>query len=92
MDDHILNLPWGNATISPTLPANWCLSGVLEPSALPGANDAATEVQRSLQEPIGSPRLRDITRRGMKVSIVIDDVSRTTPAASILPTVLHDVE
>lgn len=91
MDGRLLTLPWGKDEISLSLPEDWRLAGVLEPSPRPGVADAATEARRSLAEPVGSPRLRDLVQAGMKVALVIDDLSRPTPVGLILPSVLEEL-
>ncbi len=91
MGEHVLHLPWGKEEISLALPESWHLAATLEPASLPGVADTAGQVRRSLGEPIGSPRLRELARAGAKVAVVIDDVSRPTPVALILPAVLEEL-
>jgi nickel-dependent lactate racemase len=91
MAERGLTLPWGKEELSLSLPADWHLAGVLEPSTRPGVKGAADHVRRSLQEPVGSPRLRDLAREGMRVALVIDDLSRPTPVGRILPPVLEEL-
>ena len=86
----VLNLPWGKEQIVLNLPESWHFK-ILEPSPLPGAASAADETRRRLREPIGCPRLRELARAGAKVAVVIDDVSRPTPVALILPVVLEEL-
>lgn len=88
----VLNLPWGKEQIDLTLPESWHLAGVLEPCPTPGAADTAEEVRRSLQESIGSQRLSDLATGKGRVAVVIDDGSRPTPVARILPGVLQELE
>jgi len=54
--------------------------------------DAADEVRRSLREPIGSPRPRDLVREGMRIALVRDDGSCPPPVSLILPDVLEELE
>jgi lactate racemase len=88
----ILRLPWDHQGISLSLPADWRISGVLEPASSPGVPDAAAEVRRSLQEPIGSPRLRALVSAARRIALVVDDASRPTPVSLILPAVLRELE
>ena len=48
-------------------------------AALPAVEDIAGEVRRSLDQPIGSPRLRDLVKPGKEVVVVGDDATRITP-------------
>ncbi len=92
MPSKTLQLPWGNAFLSLTLPEKWELQGVLEPSSLPPCADPQGEVLRALAEPIDAPRLAELAHPGLKVAIVIDDGSRPTPVGRILPAVVEELE
>lgn len=50
------------------------------------------EVRRALSEPIGTPRLRDIVKKGETVAIVTSDVTRPMPSAKVLPAVLEELD
>ncbi len=91
MDERTLTLPWGNEELTLSLPADWHLAGNLEPAPRPGVADVAQEVRRSLAAPIDAPRLRDLVHEGMRVALVIDDLSRPTPVALLLPAVLDEL-
>ncbi len=86
-----ITLPWGKETIPLNLPEGWRVN-VMEPSPLPAAPDAGEESRRSLADPLGIARLSELARAGMKLVIVIDDSSRPTPVAQILPAVLDELE
>jgi nickel-dependent lactate racemase len=92
MEEHHLSLPWGKGPLELALPQDWHVAGMPQPAALPPVQDAVEEVRRSLGQPIGSARLRELARPGMKVALVIDDGSRPTPAQLILPAVLEELE
>ncbi len=91
MNSQTLRLPWGKETLQLNLPASWRLRGVFEPAAPSASADPLEETQRSLQAPIASPPLSELARPGMKVALVIDDGSRPTPVARILPAVLAEL-
>ena len=92
MEGRNVQLPWGQEEIQLSLPAEWQVAGTLQPAALPPTRDAGQEVRRSLAEPIGCARLRDLARPGMQVALVIDDGSRPTPVDCVLPAVLQELE
>ncbi len=92
MPSPTIQLPWGKESLSFTLPDTWQVTGVLEPTAAEPAADPAREVARALFRPVGMPRLSDLVRPGLKVVIVMDDGSRPTPVARILPAVLAEME
>lgn len=92
MSENSLRLPWGKEEIALTLPENWNLLGVMTPAALAGVADVQAEVLRSLETPVGSPRLAELAKAGMKVALVIDDDSRPTPVAALLPAALAELQ
>lgn len=93
MDQHALTLPWGKQdTVNLALPPAWRLTGIVEPAGVQPAPDAGAELRRALDAPHGSPRLRDLARAGAKAVVVIDDVSRPTPVAQLLPGVVAELE
>jgi nickel-dependent lactate racemase len=50
------------------------------------------EVERSLREPINSPKLKEIVKAGEKVVIVTSDITRPVPSYKILPSVLNELK
>ena len=80
-----VSLPWGKEKIE------LGLAGVLEPARLPGVADPRSEAERSLNDPTRSPRLSELARAGQKIVLVIDDGSRPTPVAKLLPAVLAEL-
>ena len=87
-----ITLPWGKESLSIPLPEGWHLNSILEPSLLPAAPDPAKETLRSLQSPIGSPHLLEMVKPDMKIALVIDDGSRPTPVAKMLPCVITELQ
>ncbi|MDP4094295.1 MAG: nickel-dependent lactate racemase [Bacillota bacterium] len=51
----------------------------------------AQEVRRAIENPIGSPRLRDITKPGEKVVIVTSDITRPMPSKIAVPEVVKEI-
>jgi len=48
-------------------------------------------IRQSLQQPLGSPSLKDMARGKESVIIVVDDISRPTPAHKIVPFLLEEL-
>ncbi|MFZ5966103.1 MAG: nickel-dependent lactate racemase [Bacillota bacterium] len=67
------------------------LMGVLEPNNVEIEKTGTDEIKRALQEPIGSPRLRDIVKQGEKIAIVTSDITRPMPSKIVLPLVLEEL-
>ncbi len=72
------------------LPENWevaeCRMAGHDRPAL-----ADDEMRAALQNPIGSPRLRDLARGKQKVVILFDDLPKPTPADRIVPFVIEEL-
>ncbi len=87
-----VSIPWGRGeTLSLDLPAAWKIAGVLEPAPAPPEPDPAAAVREALASPIGSPRLKDLAAGARRAVILIDDLSRPTPAHLLLPHVLQEL-
>jgi nickel-dependent lactate racemase len=67
------------------------LMGVYALPEWPAPDDEASIVRRALEQPIGSPRLRDLAQGASSVLVVCDDVSRPTPAYKVLPALLEEL-
>ncbi|MFT9493730.1 nickel-dependent lactate racemase [Anaerosolibacter sp.] len=67
------------------------LMGVLEANKVTVDSMGADEVKRALNNPIGSPRLKDIVKRGEKIVIVTSDITRPMPSKTALPVLLEEL-
>ena len=65
------------------------LLGVFAPRCFDVDEDEV--LRRGFERPIAAPRLRDAVRRSDRVLILIDDATRLTPVARILPRVLDEL-
>ena len=71
------------------LPPGWKVLFDEEKPPVPGVADPVAEINRALDNPIGSPRLEEIAKPGMDVVIVFDDLQRPTPAHLAMPEVMN---
>jgi nickel-dependent lactate racemase len=83
-------LPYGKSDVCVRIPARNLL-GSIEPKQVSGAADVNAEIERALNEPIGSKRLSEITQPENKVAIVVDDFTRSTPSHAMLLPVLAEL-
>lgn len=67
------------------------LLGVLEPNEVSVSMTDEAEVQRALENPIGTPRLRDIVHSGEKIVIVTSDVTRPMTTWKVMPQLLDEL-
>jgi nickel-dependent lactate racemase len=65
------------------------LMGVFSPKTFD--TDEAAVLRQGFEQPIGAPGLRDAVRPGDRVLILIDDGTRMTPVARILPYVFDEL-
>ncbi len=87
-----LSFPWGaGATLDFTLPEGWELKAVLKPNHPAALPELGAELGRALKNPIGSEPLSRFARRGKTACVVIDDRTRPTPVAGIMPRVLDEL-
>ena len=66
------------------------LLGVWGPPSLPEIDEDA-ELRRAFAQPIGAPPLRDVVSKKDRVLLLIDDATRITPTARILPHVVQQL-
>ena len=83
-------LPYGKSDVCARVPARNLL-GSIEPKETPSAPDPEAEVERALNEPIGTKRLSEIANAESKVAIVVDDMTRHSPTQVMLSPVLAEL-
>jgi len=85
-----IQLPYGTDTLQFRLPeAN--LAGVYAPQPVAACADPAAEIVRALTHPLDTPPLSKIVQPNEKVVILVDDHTRATPTAQILPPLLDEL-
>ncbi len=80
-----ITLPWGHEILTLALPEDWRLNGVYEPAVGAQTVNPLDAAERALAAPVGSPRLSELVKPGARVVVVIDDGSRPTPVAQMMP-------
>lgn len=68
------------------------LVGVLHMNPLPPLEDPEGEVEKALEEPIGSPPLRELARGKRSACVVVSDITWPVPNSIILPPLLDALE
>jgi hypothetical protein len=79
----------GDRRLALSFPDAWDVQVVGE-SAGPALS--AEEMRARLRAPVGTPRLSELARGCRSAVIIIDDISRPTPTADVLPLVLEELE
>jgi nickel-dependent lactate racemase len=83
-------LPYGKTEVCARIPTRNYL-GSIEPKERPGVTEPRAEIERALNEPIGTKKLREIAKGGDKVAIVVDDATRATPSYIMVPPLLDEL-
>jgi nickel-dependent lactate racemase len=85
-------VPWGcwygDTLFDLEFPSHFSVD-VLEMRDAPGLTGAA--IRAAVERPIGGPRLWDMAAGARSAVIAVDDISRPTPVAAILPAVLDEL-
>lgn len=91
--DQIVSVPWaswfGDREMELSFPAGWSLE-VCNPPGGPDIGEVG--IREAFANPIGSPRISELARGHRNVAIVVDDLSRPTPASRVLPVLLEELE
>lgn len=82
-----IKLPYGNKLVEVDIPEDNLLT-LASPKKIKGIYDAEVEIDRALDNPIGSKRIREIAKPGDNVVLLVDDNTRLTPCSTILPQVI----
>ena len=88
---HRLQLPYGNKYLTANIPEKNLL-GIYQPGSVAPCEDLSLALKNAFQNPIGALPLTQTVKPGEKIVILVDDHTRTTPAAEILPYVLNEIE
>jgi nickel-dependent lactate racemase len=92
MSTQSITLLWGKKNISLDIPPDWKIMGILEPASIAGVPNLNQEIFRSLNSPVGAARLSEIVNAKSKVALIMDDLSRPTPIAKLIPAVLNELK
>ena len=83
-------LPYGKTEVCARIPMRNYL-GNIEPKEIEGLKDPRSEIERALNEPIGTPRLSELAKPDSRVVIVVNDQTRPTPTHLIMPPLLDEL-
>ena len=79
---------YGDEDMILTFPENW-EGTMVGPKDAPELSDAAIEA--AFGQPIGTPRIEEMARGKSNAVIIVDDLSRPTPAATVIPLLLREL-
>ena len=78
----------GDVELTLNFPTGWEVE-VLGPKDAPALSDA--QIEQAFAEPIGTPRISELAKGKKSAAIVVDDLSRPTPAARVVPALLREL-
>ena len=87
MAKKVMQIPYGKRVLTVGVEED-NLVYVLRPAEVMVSEDIAADLEEVLQHPTGSLPLEQIVKKGDKVALLADDITRLTPARFILPRVL----
>lgn len=88
-----VSLPWDEKmSLKFSLPENWNILMEAYPKHIPEIVEIEKELKKSLENPLDSPPLKELSRNVNKVAIVVEDISRPSPTEKILPAIIEEIE
>lgn len=79
---------YGDEELTLNFPSGWDVE-ILGPKDAPALSDA--QIERALAEPIGTSRISELAEGKKSAAIIVDDLSRPTPAAKVVPFLLREL-
>ena len=79
---------YGDEKLTLNFPEGWQVE-VLGPEDGPALSDA--QIEKAYAEPIGTPRIAELAKGKKSAAIIVDDLSRPTPAARVIPFLLREL-
>jgi nickel-dependent lactate racemase len=88
-----LSVPWGHEELRISLPEHWTVEQVAQPALRPAPKDWPDRLAGALTQPVaGEPLGRLLAARPTgRVALVVEDVTRHSPVAEILPVVMREL-
>jgi len=83
-------LPYGKTEVCARIPTKNYL-GNIEPKEKPSVKNTRAEIERALNEPIGTKRLSETAKKDDKAAIVVNDQTRATPSHIMVPPILDEL-
>ena len=79
---------YGDEALMLNFPTGWEVE-ILGPKDAPVLSN--TQIERAFAEPIGTPRISELAKGKKSAAIIVDDLSRPTPAAAVIPFLLREL-
>ncbi len=83
-----IRLPLGKGYVKASVPN---VLKIAEPKDVKGVPDARQEIRRTIQNPIGSPRLKEIAKGKHSAAIVVNDITRPYPGGIMVEEIADEL-
>lgn len=83
-----VKIPVGEAEIEVPVPN---LKGIIRPANMPGVKDKRAEIRRAIENPIQSPRLKEIARGKKDAAVIVNDITRPYPGGLIVEEIAREL-
>ncbi len=85
----VLTGAWhGDKELTLNFPSNWEVE-MLSPKDAPALSD--NQIERAFANPIGTPPISELAKGRKSAAIIVDDLSRPTPASKVIPFLLQEL-
>lgn len=91
MKNKTVSVPYGGSRISFEIPESAFLSQVLPTDEAESVIDSDSLIRNALKNPVGSPRLSEMAKPDLKIAVIINDITRPTPSAYLIPFILEEL-
>jgi len=85
-----ISLRYGDGVLPLRLPDSFRVD-VLSPKTIDQSKGDEAVIESAMNQPIAAPLLHNLVRPGMNVAVIVDDLTRPTPIARMLPVVLRQL-
>ncbi len=85
------SIPWGGEELAFELPSGWNLLGYVKPAEVKPTESVEDELRSALQKPFGIPPLKRLCEGKNKIAVVVEDISRPTPANLFMKSLLDEM-
>ena len=92
MTNITISVPYGSGELSFELPESSYLGSVLPTDEKSGPAASDDLIRDALSNPVGTSKLSDMVLPSQKIAIIINDITRPTPSAYLIPFVLEELK
>jgi len=82
-------MKYGKKTLGINVPSDNVIS-ILKPKSMPIANEDDA-IRSALKHPLGRETLTNMVKKGMKIALLVSDITRPCPSYKILPHLVHEL-